>query len=300
VELELRLRGIITALVTPFLESGDLNEGALEELVQFQIRSGVNGLFTLGTTGMGPAMEPEERKRVAEIVVRSVDNRIPVIVHIGDLNPRVSLDLARHAENIGADAVACLTPFYYNPGTEAIVDHYKRLAKETKLPVLVYNIPRNTGVNVDAKLLQRLSQIPNVVGIKDSSRDFSQLLDFLKNVPEEFNVINGTDNYQFSAFCAGIKAGVSATANSVPELFVRMYEAYKAGDLKQGQELQRTIHGLRDALTNPPLAPLLEALKFRGLRSGFVRAPLRQMSPTEVANLRTTFSQLVPELVIAR
>ena len=296
---ELRLHGIITALVTPFLKSGEVDQPALEEIVQFQLRSRVNGLFPLGTTGMGPAMEPEERKRVAEIVINEVDGKIPVIVQVGDSNPKTSLALARHAENAGADAVACLTPFYYNPGPDAIVEHYTRLAKETSLPLLVYNIPRNTGINVDLKLLKQLSQIPHVVGIKDSSRDFSQLLDFLRAMPDGFLVVNGTDSYQFSAFCAGAPAGVSATANPVPDLFVQMYEAYTSGNLNRGQELQKKIYGLRELLTNPPLAPLLEALKFRGLKSGTVRPPLREMNPTEVMNLRTSFRQLVPEMGIA-
>jgi len=297
---ELELRGIITALVTPFSMNGDLDETALEELVQFQIRAEVHGLFPLGSTGMGPAMEPNERKRVAEIVVDNVDGRIPVIVQIGDVNPRVTLDLARHAEEIGADAVACLTPFYYQPGAEAIIEHYRRLTQTSKLPVLVYNIPRNTGNNVDAKLLRQLSQIPNVIGIKDSSRDFSQLLDYLKIVPKGFTVINGTDSYQFSAFCAGVNAGVSATANAVPELFVQLYQAYKGGDLTRGQELQGRIHGVRQATSTPPLAPLLEALKIRGLKAGYVRPPLRTMSPEEIAAFKATFSQLMPELSIAR
>jgi len=294
----LRLHGIITALVTPFSNNGQVDEEALRELVQFQIRSGANGLFPLGTTGMGPAMEPDERKRVAEIVVKEAQGRIPVIVQVGAADPIVSVDLARHAERFGADAVACLTPFYYHPGTDSIIEHYKRLAASTKLPVLVYNIPSNTGNNVDAKLLVQLSRIPNIVGIKDSSRDFSQLLDYLGSVPQGFTVINGTDSYLFSAFCAGVNAGVSATANPFPELFVEMYEAYKASDLAKGERLQKKIHSLCAAMSNPPLAPLLEALKMRGLKSGNVRPPLRQMNTEEIAALRSIVVGLVPELGI--
>jgi dihydrodipicolinate synthase/N-acetylneuraminate lyase len=211
----------------------------------------------------------------------------------------VSIDLARHAEKVGASAVACLTPFYYHPDTGSIVGHYRRLAEATKLPVLVYNIPRNTGNNVAARLLLQLSQIPNVVGIKDSSRDFSQLLDYLGTVPKGFTVINGTDSYLFSAFCAGVNAGVSATANPFPELFVQMYESYRSGDLNGGRELQNKIHSLRDATSNPPLAPLLEALKIRGLKSGDVRPPLRPMDSAEISALRATISRLMPELSVA-
>jgi 4-hydroxy-tetrahydrodipicolinate synthase len=297
---ELGLHGIITALVTPFSSSGQVDEQALDELVQFQIRSGVHGLFPLGTTGMGPAMRPDERKRVAEIVVQKTNGKVPVIVQVGAADPMISLELARHAEMIGADAVASLTPFYYHPGNDAVIDHYTRLAEVTKLPILVYNIPSNTGNNVDAQLLLQISRIPSVVGIKDSSRDFSQLLDFLGSMPEGFTVINGTDSYHFSAFCAGVNAGVSATANPFPELFVEMYEAYKASDLEKGKTLQKKIHSLRAAMSDPPITPLLEALKIRGLKSGNVRPPLRQMRGAEVANLRSNLARLLPELSVAR
>jgi len=244
-------------------------------------------------------MEPIERKRVAEVVVKEVEARIPVIVQVGAADPNVTIDLARHAEQIGADAVASLTPFYYHPGPESIIEHYRRLAAATKLPVLVYNIPSNTGNNVDAKLLVQLSRIPNIVGIKDSSRDFSQLLDYLASVPQGFTVINGTDSYLFSAFCAGVNAGVSATANAFPELFVEMYGAYKASDLAKGERLQKKIHSLRSAMNNPPLVPYLEVLKMRGMKSGNVRPPLRQMNSEEVAALRSIVIRLAPELGIA-
>jgi dihydrodipicolinate synthase/N-acetylneuraminate lyase len=206
------------------------------------------------------------------------------------------LSLAAHAERIGADAVACLTPFYYQPGDDAIVEHFLRLSEATTLPVFIYNIPGNTGNNVSASLLAKLCKIKGVVGIKDSSRDFSQLLDYLQVVPKGFNVVNGTDSYHFSAFCAGVRAGVSATACVVPELFVEMYEAYRARDLEKGKILQLKINAARALLSKPPLAPLLEALKMRGLKGGAVKAPLRSMTSTEVAELHESLSRLLPEL----
>lgn len=290
------LRGIITALVTPFTKDGQVDEEAMGELVQFQLKNKVNGFFPLGTTGMGPVMEVSQRKRVAEIVVEKADGRVPVIVQVGAADPAASLDLARHAEKIGADAVAGLTPFYYHPGEEATIDYFEKLARTTSLPLLIYNIPPNTGNNVDAKLLEKLSKIPGVVGIKDSSRDFSQLLDYLLAVPEGFNVITGTDSFLFSALCAGSHGGVSATANAFPELFVEIYEAYRARDFEKGKALQIKIHSLRDALARPPIAPLLETLKMRGLRGGFVKPPLRSMRTDEIQALRAAMSIILPEM----
>jgi 4-hydroxy-tetrahydrodipicolinate synthase len=293
---EVQLRGIITAMVTPFSTTGSLDEESLRELVGFQLKHRVNGLFPLGTTGEGPAIEPQQRKRVAEIVVEETNHRVPVIVQVGASDPLISCELAAHAEEIGADIVACLTPFYYHPGEDAIVEHYQRLSKATALPIMVYNIPQNTGNNLNAKLLLKISKIPRIVGIKDSTGDFSQLLDYMRVVPEGFNIINGADSFQFSALCAGVNGGVSATANAFPEIFVEMYEAYKNRDLDRGRDLQLKVHALRAALNEPPIAPHLEALRMRGLRSGSVRPPLRQMTPTEIENLRLSIVRVLPEL----
>lgn len=296
---EFKLRGIIPALVTPFSTTGRVDEESLREIVQFQLRHKVHGLFPCGTTGMGPAMQPEERKRVAEIVVDEVRHRIPVIVQVGASDPSVNVELARHAEKIGAEAVASLTPFYYHPDEAAIIEHFERLSQATNLPLLVYNIPSNTGINVNAKLLQKLSGIPNVVGIKDSSRDFSQLVDYLQVVPDGFNVINGTDSYHFSAFCAGIHAAVSATSNAFPDLFVEMYEAYRSKDLEKGRSLQLKINAIRVATSQPQITPHLEALKMRGVRSGLVRPPLRSMTSAEITALRIAIGQIVPEIQLS-
>ncbi len=294
--VDLRLRGIITALLTPFSTGGGVYEESLRELVRFQLKSKVNGFFTLGTTGLGPAIQPDERKRVAEIVVEETKGRVPVIIQVGAADPLVSLDLARHAQKVGADAVASLTPFYYHPGEAATLEYFEKLSQATSLPLFVYNIPGNTGNNVDANLLLKLSKIPNVVGIKDSSRDFLQLLDYLEIVPDGFNVINGTDSYLFSAFCGGVHAGVSAIANPFPEIFVEMYESYKAGNLDKGKTLQIKINAIRKLLEKPPIAPILEAVKMRGLKSGLVKPPLRSMRADEIENLHASVSRLLPEM----
>ena len=296
---EFRLRGIIPALVTPFSANGRLDEGSLREIVQFELRHKVHALFPCGTTGMGPAMQPEERKRVAEIVVDEVRHRIPVIVQVGASDPMVNVELARHAEKIGAEAIASLTPFYYHPDEAAIIEHYERISQATRLPLFVYNIPGNTGINVSAKLLQKLSRIPNIVGIKDSSRDFSQLVSYLEVVPPGFNLINGTDSYHFSAFCAGINAAVSATSNAFPDLFVEMYEAYLSKDLEKGKILQLKINAIRAATSEPQITPHLEALRMRGVRSGLVRPPLRSMTKAENTALRSAISEIVPEIQLS-
>ena len=290
------LNGIVTALVTPFSSSGEVDEESLREVVRFQLKNKVHGFFALGTTGMGPAMQTDQRKRIAELIVAETDRHVPVIVQVGASDPVASLELATHAEKIGASAIASLTPFYYHPGETAMVDYFSKLAKATALPIFIYNIPSNTGNNVNVNLLLKLSKIRNVVGIKDSSGDFSQLVGYLRAAPEGFSVMNGTDLYLFSALCAGVKGGVSASANVFPELFVGLYETYRKRELDEGAALQMKVHAIRTVTSEPPIAPLLEALRLRGLRSGLVKEPLRSMTPAETQNLRDSLSRILPDL----
>lgn len=294
--LRLPLHGIITALVTPFTAEGNVDQEALREIVDFQLKHDVDGFFVCGTTGLGPAMTLDQRKKVSEIVIQETGKRIPVIVQVGAADPQTSQELAVHAEKVGADAIASLTPFYYKPGDDAIVEYFNRLSKSTDLPLFVYNIPRHTGNNVDAKLLLRLSKIQNIVGVKDSSQDFTQLIDYLIAVPKNFNVIVGTDSFLFSALYAGAKGGVSALANAFPELMVETYEAFVHKEVEKGAELQRQVHALRSAVNNPPIAPLMEALRLRGLKSGHVKPPLRSMTPKEIEELRSSISRILPNL----
>lgn len=293
---DLQFNGVITALVTPFSLQGEILEESLRELIRFQLRSGVHGLFPCGTTGMGPVMSVEQREKVAEIVVREARGQVPVIVQIGAADPQESFRLASHAEGIGATAVASLTPFFYQPDEEAIVEYFRRLSQITSLPLVIYNIPRHTGNNIDLKLLLKLAQLPHVTGIKDSNSDFSQLVGFLGAAPVGFNVISGTDSFLFSALCAGAKAGVSATANAFPEIFVQMYKHFLAEEYAKGRELQLKVHKLRVAIGKPPLTPILEALKIRGLKGGTVKLPLRPMNTLEIEELRTEISNIVPDL----
>jgi 4-hydroxy-tetrahydrodipicolinate synthase len=294
--LNLPLHGVITALVTPFTTEGNLDQEALREIVDFQLKQNVSGFFVCGTTGLGPAMATDERKKVAEIVIQETEGRVPVIVQVGSVYPHASIELATHAQTAGADAVASLTPFYYKPGDDAIIEYYTRLAESTTLPLFIYNIPRHTGNNVDANLLVRLSKIRNIVGVKDSSQDFTQLIDYLTALPRSFNVIVGTDSFLYSALYAGANGGVSALANAFPETMIEMYQAFVRKDAETGAELQRQVHALRSAVSSPPIAPLLEVLRLRGLRSGHVRPPLRSMTPKEIEGLRSAVQRVLPQL----
>ena len=290
--LKPKIEGIITALITPFTQEDNVNENILRELVEFQVKNGVHGLYPCGTTGEGLSMSIEQRKRVAEIVVEQVKARIPVVVHVGAIDTAMTIELAKHAEKIQADALGCVTPYYYSPDDDAIIEHYRRVAESVRIPIFIYNIPHRTNINVTPDLMVRLAKLPKIMGVKDSSRDFTQLCEYIQKLGERFTVVCGTDGFMIPALFMGAKAAVSAVANSFPELFVEAYDAYKNRNYEKAVELQYKIIAARKALAKPAIAPLKEALKMRGFRAGTVKTPLRPMTRKEITKLRESLARL--------
>ena len=281
----INVEGLITALITPFDNTQSVKEDALRRLVRFQLQERVNGFFPCGTTGQGPLMTLDERKRVAEIVVEETKHTVPVIVQIGTADTKTTVLLARHAESIGAEAIACVAPYYYQSDDEALVRHYETVAKSVSLPVFVYNIPRHTGVNIKPELLLKLAKTNTIIGVKDSTRDFLQLIETIETLPKEFIVINGSEGYLLPALIMGAKGAVSALASALPELFTGLYEAFKKGDLEKAKSLQVKLNKVKRISERPPLAPIFEILRERGIDCGNPRAPLRTMTAEERSKL---------------
>jgi 4-hydroxy-tetrahydrodipicolinate synthase len=282
----LKVSGIITALVTPFDDYGKIAESSLRDIVEFQIQEGVNGFFPCGSTGQVALMSLEERERVAEIVVEQTRGRIPVIVQVGCPDTASTVRLARHAQRIGAEAIGCVTPYYYSSiDEESILRHFRLVAESVAIPIFVYNIPRYTGINLRPPLVSRIAEIKSVVGIKDSSHDFTQLLSLLGTMPGDFSVINGSDAAIFPAIMMGAKAAVSALANAVPEICTAIYRSVISGDHTVGVRQQFRLNTLLPTLNNPPIAPLMECLRLRGVKSGKVRHPLRELSEKEASRV---------------
>lgn len=288
----LRVRGVLPALLTPFDARGEVDEPALRRLVRFLLAKGVHGLYPCGTTGQAVSMSVEQRRRVAAVVVGEVRRRVPVIVQVGLPDTGGTIALAKHAESIGADGVAAVTPYYYAVGEEGLEAHYRALAAAVSVPVYVYNIPRHTGVNITPQLLARVARVPGVVGVKDSSGDFGQLLEYLANVPDDFQVICGTESYFLPAWLMGACASVSATANVFPELCVQLWTAFQEGRLDAARRLQFQLNATKPILSAPSLAPYYAALAARGLPVGRPRAPLRPLKPRETARVVAALGRL--------
>jgi 4-hydroxy-tetrahydrodipicolinate synthase len=224
------LQGIIPPLTTPFTEGGDVYEEGLRRLIEFQIEKGSHGLFICGTYGSGPIMTVEERKRVHEIVVDQAKGRITVVAHVGTTSTAQSVELARHAESVGADYVASIPPYYHRHNERAVVEFFRTLAEAVDIPLYVYNNPKASGVTITPSFLQHLAEV-GVQGIKDSGFSFIELTHFMlamENTPE-FRFIVGTEALAFPAFMIGAKGSVAGLANAFPELVVQLWDLVQAG-----------------------------------------------------------------------
>ena len=287
-----RFEGIIVALLTPFDAQGEVKEDSLRALVRFETDKGVNGLYPCGTAGSGAIMRLDQRKKVAEIVVDESKGRTPVMIHVGEASTEGSAELAKHAEKIGADALGCVTPYYYRPDDASLERHFRKIAETTELPLYLYNLPRYTNVNITPDLALRLSSVPNIVGIKDSSRDFVQILQYLEELPKDFTVICGTDAYIFPALLMGAKGAITAYSNPFPEIYVELYRSFKQKEYEKAARVQFKLNSIREILDKPALAPLYEALRMRGMDMGNARPPLRPMTNTEVSALHRKLVEL--------
>ena len=268
-----RVGGLFTALITPFDAKGEVDEDALASLVKFQLSKRVDGLFVCGSTGLGPMLSEEERNRVVSVVASEAKAGVPVVAQVGAADTSSSVRLAKHAEKAGVDAVASLTPYYYKLNEASIAKHFETISESVSVPLFAYNIPQFTGNNLQPKVVGDLARRKVVVGIKDSSRDFLQVEGILDAVPEEFVVMNGTEEYALFAMMVGADGVVSGGANAFPEIFASMVASYKRGDQSGALEAQRKILAYKEAVKEAPIAAYYEILGQRGVSCGVPRAP---------------------------
>jgi len=276
-----KIRGLFTAIITPFDDKGRVDVEAFTALVKFQVSKGVDGIYACGSTGLGPLLSLEERKAVAEAATESSKGRVPVVVQVGCADTPSTIELARHAEKAGAYAVASLTPYYYKPGEKAIAGHFEAVSRAVTIPLLAYNIPQFTGNNIGPGMVSALARNGSILGIKDSSRDLLQLQDILDAVPEGFVVMNGTEEYGLYAMMSGADGLVSGGASALPETFHSMVVAQREGDYRRASAAQRTILRIKDAVRKSPIPAYYEILRARGMDCGRPRGPFQPLEGTD-------------------
>lgn len=274
------IKGIIPPLVTPVDSQGNLNKTALKQVINYTIKGGVHGLFPIGSTGEAYALSLDERRDLIETVVEEVNGRIPVYAGTGAITTRDSIMLTKMAESAGANVVSVLTPMFINPTDDELYEHYVEIAKSTSLPVLLYGNPDKTGVKLSVELIQRLSHIDNIVGIKDSSGNMTLISEYIRNTDRsKFNVIAGRDTMILATLVYGGAGAIAATANIAPAIAVSIYESFIKGDIKTALEAQYELAPLRIAFglgTFPVI--MKESLKLLGMDSGDCIKPVGKIS----------------------
>jgi 4-hydroxy-tetrahydrodipicolinate synthase len=291
--MQFQPKGIIPAMVTPLTHDGKINVEALRKLTRYLIDGGVHGLFPVGSQGEAYALTFDEKKKVIEIVVEETRGRVPVYAGTGAVTTREAVALTKMAEGAGATAVSVITPYFIHPNDGELLEFYTTIAKSTRLPILLYNNPARTGVNISPDFVVRASKVENIVGIKDSSGDMTLMAEYIRRTEDKFSVLAGRDTLIYGVLCYGGKGGIAACANIAPKIMVEIYEAFMAGELKRSLEAQFRLAPLRlafDLGTFP--AVIKEALTLIGIDAGPSIAPVGAMKPEARAELKGILQQM--------
>ncbi len=286
------LKGAMTAIVTPF-KGGKVDEEAFRRLIRRQIEAGIDGLVPCGTTGEAATMELDEYEKVIGIAVEECKGKVPVLAGAGTNNTKKVIELANIAKGAGADAILSVAPYYNKPTQEGLYLHYKTIAEKCDLPLVLYNVPGRTSVNILPKTVIRLSEIDNIVGIKEASGSLNQVSEIIEGAKEGFSVISGDDFLTLPMMAIGGTGVISVTANVVPELVARQYDAFVEGNLDEASSLHHKLFKLHLAMfyeTNP--IPVKTALAMMGLIEEEFKLPLCKMSDENKERLREVLKSM--------
>ena len=279
-------QGCGTAMVTPFRTDLSLDEDGLRRLVRRQIEAGIHFLVPCGTTGENPTLTREEHLRVVEITLEEANGKTPVLAGCGGNDTGEVVEMARDLEGLGADGLLVVTPYYNKPTPEGLYQHYRAVAKATRLPIVVYNVPGRTGVNVDPATLARLAEIETVVGVKEASGNISQMAAICQTVPQSFAVLSGDDAITLPVIALGGVGVISVVSNEVPFAMARLTSLCLEGDFPAAREVQRRLHPLMEINfieSNP--GPVKAALGLMGLIEPVFRLPMVPPKPDNVKKI---------------
>src|ERR1700681_3018749 len=272
--------GAGTALITPFTRSGDLDEAAVRRLGRRQIDAGIHFLAPCGTTGENPTLTTPERRRIVEILAEEAGGKVPVLVGAGGYNTKEVIELARELARAGAGGFLSVTPYYNKPTQEGLYQHYRAIAESTPLPIVVYNVPGRTGVNVEVATLLRLAAIPNIIGVKEASGSMAQMCEICRALPPEFLVLSGDDVMALPLMAVGGRGLISVASNEIPGEVAQMIEAAERDDFAAARAIHHRIMPLMVANfieANP--IPVKAAMAAMGLIEEAYRLPMVGLKP---------------------
>ena len=276
--------GSITALVTPFNQDGSLDEDSFVKHINWQIENGTNGLVPVGTTGESPTLSHDEHKRVVELCVEVVKKRVPVIAGAGSNNTEEAIDFLEHASSVGADAGLIVTPYYNKPTQEGLYQHYKAINDKCGIPIIIYNIPGRSVIDMSVDTMARLYELKNIVGVKDATGDLDRVNQTLEKMGTDFIQLTGNDDNAFEFNKRGGVGTISVTANIAPKLcsdFQRFSKADTDNEIKEAERLDKILQPVHHSMfveSNP--SPVKYAAKLLGLCDDNVRLPLVKVTET--------------------
>jgi len=283
--------GVYSALFTAYDEAGRVNPEGIRQLLDFQLARGTRGAFVTGSSGEGFLLSVDERKLVAETALEVLRGRGIAIVHVGHTSTQVAVELAQHAEAAGADMIGSVPPIYYPVGNAGVLAHYQALCESVAVPVLIYNIPANTGVTLSDKLWLDLFAMDNLIGMKYTGSDFHYMRTIIELLEGKALVLSGSDQLFYPALTMGAEGCIGTTQNVAPEWFVSIYRAFLAGDHARASELQHAVCRLVRTWVDHGWLPACKALAdLRGIPLGGARVPIPPVLPEELA-LVTDFAQ---------
>ncbi len=288
------IHGCITALITPFNEKGNLDKIALKKLIKRQIENGIHGLVPCGTTGESPTLSHNEHDKVIEITVREAKGRVPVIAGTGSNSTLEAIRLTKAAEKAGANASLQVVPYYNKPTQRGLFNHFSQIALNTKLPIILYNIPGRSVVDLDIKtIVELVKKNRNIVGIKEASGSIKKVKDIIKNCPKKFIVLSGEDTLNLSILKQGGKGFISVTSNLLPKECSDIYNHFISGEIRNSEKINDKLKRINEFLfleTNP--IPIKFAMNHLKLCGGQIRPPLYELSKKFSDKLTKEISKL--------
>jgi 4-hydroxy-tetrahydrodipicolinate synthase len=291
--MPLRLEGVISAVVTPFGPQEELDERTLRGHIEFQLAGGLHGLLFTGGCGEFLNLNDDERRRVMNIAVDQVRGRVPVIIGVLSPDTRHVAELARDARKAGADAVLVLPPYYVTPSTTATYEHYRRVACEAELAVVVYNNPARTNVDLNTAALLKLCEIENIVAVKDCDRNTTSLAEKILEMRDRIEILSGEDDLAFATLMLGAKGGIWATPNLFPDLFVTMYDAVLVGNMTLARECHYSFLRFWKLCFGPNHpATLKAAMAISGRKVGDARSPLLSLNDEQLDAVRSSLEPI--------
>lgn len=278
---KIKIEGIIPALVTPMNDDESINEDGLRRIIEYVIEGGVHGIFVCGSQGESYALTDDEKRQVISTAIDASAGRVPIYVGTGMITTSESVKMTKMAKELGADAVSVITPYFISLSQKELIDHYKLIAESANdMPVLLYNNPMRTGINITVETVVKLAEVQNIVGMKDSSADLVQTISYIDATRGmDFSVLVGNDASIFAVMVSGGKGAVAATANIAPSMIVGIYNAVKSGDIEKARDLQYKLLPIRKAFSLGTFPIVIkEAMNMMGLPAGPARKPVQSLS----------------------